>query len=94
MDRKWPHLIPRRPLSFLFSVFTCLLVRKSKTKSLGVVVDVVVGKGGDKEVSVVVSVLVADRELVLESFLLDKFDQIFSVQVVLQELVSRALLYS
>jgi len=69
-------------------------MRKGETKSLGVVIDVVTGKGGDKEVSVVVSVLVADRELFLESFLFDKFDQIWSVQVVFQELVSRALLYT
>jgi hypothetical protein len=64
---------------------------EGEAKGLGVVVDMVVGESANKEVAVVISVLVADCELVLESFLLDEFDQICGVQVVLQEPVSRSL---
>lgn len=66
---------------------------EGKAEGLGVVVDMVVDEGADKEVTMVVSVLIADCELFLESCLLDECDQICSVQVVFQEPVSRSLLF-
>lgn len=64
---------------------------QSGTKGLGVVVDVVLNKGADKVVSMIISFLEADLELVRNAELLDVVDESVGVQVLLQEAVVGAL---
>lgn len=64
---------------------------QSGTKGLGVVVDVVLGKGADKVVSMIISILEADLKLVRNAELLDVVNESMGVQVLLQEAIIGAL---
>jgi len=55
------------------------------------VLDMVLGKGADKEVSVIVSILVTDVKLVVQPQILDQLDQHLSVEVFGKEVVTSAL---
>lgn len=64
---------------------------QSGTKGLSVVVDMVLDKSADKEVSVIIPILETDLELVRNAELFDVVDEFVGVEVLLEEAIGGAL---